>query len=85
VLDDPAPFQMTLSDKEEDGDAWLITEVNRLMAELNWIKWRHFERWKSAKTMNMIFGEGHVAIPPVPSGYEEYAQWWYDHELKTFR
>jgi len=33
----------------------------------------------------MIFGEGHVAIPPVPSGYEEYAQWWYDHELKTFR
>ena len=75
MLDDPAPFQMTFYDDKGDSDAWLITDGNRLTAEIYWIKWRQFERWKAAKTMNMIFGEGYVATPPVPSGYEEYAQW----------
>lgn len=76
---------MTFYDDKGDSDAWLIAEGNRLTAEIYWIKWRQFERWKAAKTMSMIFGDGYVAIPPVPSGYEEYAQWWYDNELKTFR
>jgi hypothetical protein len=51
-------------------------------------RWRQhakFQLWQSAITMNMIFGDNYVIVPKTPKGYEDYAKWWFDNELKAIR
>lgn len=52
---------------------------------LRWHQHSRFQLWQSAITMNMIFGDNYVAVPEIPKGYQAYAKWWYDNELKAFK
>ncbi len=44
-----------------------------------------FRQWQDSIVMNMIFGDNYVASAPLPPGYEDYAKWWFDNELKAFK
>ncbi len=55
------------------------------MDRLHHEKHAKFRRWQDAMQMNMIFGDNYVTVPEIPKGYEEYAKWWYDNELKAFK
>ncbi len=55
------------------------------MDRLHHEKHAKFRRWQDACVMNMIFGDNYVTSPEIPKGYEAYAKWWYDNELKAFK
>jgi len=55
------------------------------MDRLHHEKHAKFQDWQAAITMNMIFGDNYVTVPPIPAGYEAYAKHWYDNELKAVR
>lgn len=59
--------------------------IHAFMDRLHHEKHAKFRRWQDAKTMNMIFGDNYVTVPEIPKGYEDYAKWWYDNELKSIR
>ncbi len=55
------------------------------MDRLHHDKHAKFRRWQDALVMRQIFGDDYVTIPEIPKGYEAYAKWWYDNELKAFK
>ncbi len=59
--------------------------ISDAMDRLHHEKHAKFRQWQDARVMNMIFGDNYVTVPPIPRGYETYAKWWYDNELKAFR
>lgn len=59
--------------------------LSESMDRLHHEKHAKFRRWQDALTMNMIFGDSYVTVPEIPKGYEDYAKWWYDNELKSMR
>ncbi len=65
-----------------NGDEVSISEA---MDRLHHEKHAKFRRWQDALQMNMIFGDNYVTVPEIPKGYEAYAKWWYDNELKAFK
>ena len=59
--------------------------ISESMDRLHHDKHAKFQHWQAAITMNMIFGDNYVTVPPIPSGYEAYAKYWYDNELKAIK
>ena len=55
------------------------------MDRLHHEKHAKFRQWQDACTMNMIFGDNYVTVPPIPKGYETFAKRWFDNELKSIR
>lgn len=55
------------------------------MDRLHHEKHAKFRRWQDACVMNMIFGDNYVTTPEIPKGYEDYAKWWRDNELKAYK
>lgn len=45
-----------------------------------WGKWIKYQNWQAAMTMNNLFGKGYVEVPPIPEGYEEIAQAWWNNK-----
>lgn len=66
--------------QESDSES-LNAGLDRIRHE----KFARFQKWQHAKVMNMLFGDGYVTIPELPSGYEAYAKWWFDNQLKVIR
>lgn len=56
-----------------------------MMDRLHHEKHAKFRLWQDACVMNMIFGDNYVTKPDIPKGYEEYAKWWRDNELKAYK
>lgn len=88
--------EMTRREKSLADAAWLHqmqgfvpkrTEesLSDSMDRLHHEKHAKFRRWQDACVMNMIFGDNYVTVPEIPKGYEDYAKWWFDNELKSIR
>ncbi len=67
------------------GHIEIEQSLSESMDRLHHEKHAKFLRWHDAITMNMIFGDNYVTVPEIPKGYEAYAKWWYDNELKAFK
>ncbi len=59
--------------------------ISASMDRLHHEKHAKFKLWQDSVTMNMIHGDDYVTVPDIPKGYEAYAKWWYDNELKAFK
>jgi len=47
----------------------------------NWERWNDFQRWQSAQTLRLLFGDNHLQKQPIlPVEYEPYAKVWLDRE-----
>ncbi|HEX2900016.1 MAG TPA: hypothetical protein VHS96_09885 [Bacteroidia bacterium] len=68
-----------------DGVVETQQSISESMDRLHHEKHAKFRQWQDAVTMNMIFGENYVTVPAIPKGYEDYAKWWFDNELKAFK